>query len=63
MMKAPVLLVSALMSLMSLASATWVDVCASDFGGHCCAPGMETRDYKFREVPPHGGSTRASACE
>ena len=48
MMKAPVLLVSA---LMSLSSATWVDVCASDFGGHCCAPGMETREYMFREVP------------
>ena len=51
MMKPPVLLVSALMSLTSLSSATWVDVCASDFGGHCCAPGMETREYMFREVP------------
>ena len=50
-MKPPVLLVSALMSLISLTSATWVDVCASDFGGHCCAPGMETREYMFREVP------------
>ena len=48
MVKSPIMLVSI---LMSLTSATWVDVCASDFGGHCCAPGMKTREYMFREVP------------
>ena len=46
-MRAPVLLL--LLSPLSLA--TWVDICSSDFGAHCCAPGMETREYMFREMP------------
>ena len=27
------------------------DICNSDFGGHCCAPGMESRVYTFKEFP------------
>lgn len=29
----------------------WDDVCSSDFGGLCCAPGMENRRYMVEEYP------------
>ena len=30
---------------------TWVDICASDDGGKCCAAGMETSEYSFAIGP------------
>ena len=57
------LLVSVLLSVLSLGLSvpalntsssnfgTWVDICASDDGGKCCAPGMETSEYSFAIGP------------
>ena len=30
---------------------TWDDICSSDYGGLCCAPGMESRRYMVQEYP------------
>ena len=30
---------------------SWDDICSSDFGGLCCAPGMESRRYMVQEYP------------
>ena len=30
---------------------TWDDICSSDYGGLCCAPGMESRRYMLQEFP------------
>ena len=54
------MMVSVLMSVLSLGLGvsalnsnfgTWVDICASDDGGKCCAPGMETSEYSFAVGP------------
>ena len=57
------LLVSVLLSTLSLGLAipaqnlsssnfgAWVDICASDDGGKCCAPGMDTSEYAFAIGP------------
>ena len=57
------LLVSVLLSVLSLGLSVpalntsssnfgaWVDICASDDGGKCCAPGMETSEYSFAIGP------------
>ena len=29
----------------------WDNICVSDFGGLCCAPGMESRRYMVQEYP------------